>query len=165
MKLIFKFLLIIIVIIAVILIILWGIPRLLIWVSFTSSIPSSGIWQYKDDDLEIIIYVPEGGGIKESDGGFYKCKVDIIYNGEKQNAVIVYHEKMYQYYIKYVYSYGKIMEPDVEINRIGEIISSTYRMNMGKWKLIDIRTSEDFLKDYEGKSLIFKKIGKYKDFE
>lgn len=141
--------------------------RLLLWAWLSSGIPSSGIWQYKDDDLTITVYVPNGGGIIESDGGLYKCKVDIVYNGIKQKAVIVYHGKMYQYYIKYVYSYDNIMKPNVEISRIGEIISSTYRMHaiIGKWELKDIRTSEDFLKSYDGKSLIFKKIGAYKDPE
>ena len=157
--------LIIVAIIAVVLIVLFGVFQLLIWAAISSSVPSSGIWQYKDDDLEINIYVPEGGGINESDGGFRKCKVDIIYNGKNQNAIIVYNDKMYQYYIKYVYNYDNIMKPGVEINRIGEIISSTYRMHaiMGKWELKDIRTSENFLKDYDGKNLILKKIGKYKD--
>ena len=164
MKSLLKFSLIIVIIIAVILIILFGVFQLLIWVSFSSGMPSSGIWQYKDDDLELLIYVPKGGGINASNG-CYKCKVNVIYNGKRQNAVIVYHGKMYQYYIKYVYSYDNIMEPDIEISRIGEIISSTYRMNMGKWELKDIRTNEDFLKDYEGKNLILKKIGKYKEPE
>jgi hypothetical protein len=152
------------VIIAVILIALWGFFLLLIWVLLSSDIPSSGIWQYEDDDLEIIIYVPKGGGINILDGCL-KCKAEISYKGEKQKAIIVYHPKMYQYYIKYVYSYDNIMKPDVEISRIGEIISSTYHIKNGKWELKDIRTSEDFLKDYDGKSLILKKIGKYKESE
>ena len=128
--------------------------------------PSSGIWQYQDDDLEIIIYVPEGGGVNTSDG-CYKCKVDITYSGKKQSAVIVYHGKTYQYYIKYVYNYDNIMKPDININRIGEIISSTYHIRAiaGEWELKEIRTNEALLKDYEGKNLILKKIGKYRDPE
>jgi len=56
---------------------------------------------------------------------------------------------------------------DIGVIPLNHVISSTYitPMKKGEWELKSIRTNANFLKDYEGRNLILKKVGKYKDPE
>jgi len=128
---------------------------------WNSSVPSSGIWQYSDDDLTITVYVPKDGGVSSSEG-FLKCKAEISYNGNKQKAILEYHAKMYQYFFVPVIDYDSAMTSDSDISRANEIIDSTYRISNSKkeWEFKEIRT---IFMSYYGKNLILKKIGKYQE--
>ena len=132
------------------------------WDWFYSYEPSPGIWQYSDDDLTITVYVSRNDEITSHmsidwppswQETFTKRKAVILYNnGEKHKAVIGWHGKMYHCYIALVDEY-----PDVKSNvNLNYIYNSSYTVPMkkGEWEFGDT---------YNGKTLIFKKIGKYKE--
>ena len=138
----------------------------LLLIRHDSYTPSSGIWQYKDDDLIITVYVPEDGGVK-TPAGFLKCETVLSYKGETYNAVLGYHTKMYQFYIVLTDNYEETMSPG--IGAIGgiEVIRSTYRTPMKKdeWEFVNIRTDPNYLNGYSGKDLILTRIGEYTEPE
>ena len=152
MKSLVKSLLTAIVIIAAILLVLWGILRLLYGAWLYSFMPSSGIWQYKDDDLEIVIYIPPNGGTIS--GPYLACKAEYIRKGEKRKAILFYNTKMYQYRLACVDEYEDI--ENRKNQKLNYVLDSSYvtPMKKNEWELKN------------GKStLIFKKIGKYRDPE
>jgi hypothetical protein len=132
------------------------------WYSY---MPSSGIWQYSDDDLTITVYVPREDEIspymsKHSPPSWYdtltKYKAEISYNnGKKQKAIIAYHSKMYNCYIALVNDYSNIINGNGEFYYTYES-SYIVPMKKGEWEFKDA---------YKGKILVFKKIGKYKEPE
>ena len=163
-----KPLLIFFIIVIIIVIVITGIYMYIVYLmkGFT---PSAGVWQYVDDDLEITVFVPEGGGIS-TPAGFSKCKAEIMLGGEKQKAILAYHVKMYQFNMVLVGDYSDIMKLNIEYGSGNIIISSTYLtpMKKGEWEFKDIRISEPYielLRDYDGKNLILKRIGDYKEPE
>ena len=154
MKILKNTLLTIIIILIIIAVIIVGFLMFISY-SFGLSIPSSGIWQYSDDDLEITIYVPNDGGIS-TPSGFAKCKAVFSYKGENQKAILSYHTKMYHINLVIVDSYDDIMRTNIEFG-YGAIISTMYSVPMkkGEWEFGD---------NHFG-NLVFKKIGKYKEPE
>lgn len=133
--------------------------------SLSKYMPSSGIWQYSDGNLDIIIYVPPDGGILLPP--HLACKAEISYKGEKQKAVLLYNTKHYQLDFALIDDYADIVNSDVKFNYI---FHSTYvvPMKRGEWEFKGGKFSKPYnelLKEYKYENLILKKIGKYKDPE
>jgi len=135
---------------------------------FYSYQPSPGIWQCNDEDMEITIYVSTDGGTA-TPAGFNKCKVEISYNGKIQKAILSYHTEMYQCNLVYVDDFDDIMKPEIEYGGNNSIhFMYNVPMKKGEWEFAGVRTASSgprLVKDYSGKSLIFKRIGKYKEPE
>jgi len=148
--------------IVVLFVVAYNIARFLLFDWWYLFQPSQGTWQYKDDDLEITIYVPGDGGIN-TPAGFNKCKTEILYKGKKQKAITSYHTKMYSINMVPVDDYTDILKSGIEYG-YGSIMDSPYLTPMKKneWEFRNIETHGKILSEYEGKNLIFKKIGDYK---
>lgn len=130
---------------------------------YNSYDPSQGIWQYKDDDLEINIYVPKEGDIGSSPSGYVMYKCDLSYKGEKQELLFLYHFKMYWVSFVSTDHYEDILKSD-DLTIDDQIIRTSYKVPIkkGEWEFKSISVYVDYLKDYEGKNLLFTRIGDYK---
>jgi len=125
--------------------------------------PSSGIWKYSDDDLEIIIYIPD-----EMDGYFstetnVRYKADFSYKGVKYKAILINNKYMNSLGLALVNDYKDFDNKNIEINYL---LYSGYKRKRDKLifkgvKIFDIpyKYIESIKISYEGQDLIFKKVG------